>query len=803
MIYFKLKCRVSRTAHCCSLPAAYLICLVLAGLTLGTSAYAQSNPFTVYQTRGVGFQVPGPLVQAGDGNFYAAATQGGKNSSGSIFEITATGGVTVIYSFSANTNGKSNDGSGPQGGLLVGQDGALYGTTYSGGANGTGTVFRLTLDGQFTTLANFDAGSGGYKYGALVQDGSGNLYGTTFSGGSDTNGTVFKVTPAGRLTLLHGFGPVTNGMNFDGAGPMGGLAIDSSGNLYGTTSRAGANYGGTIFVIAPGGGFSTAYNFATPSTAQGGNVTGSSPHGPLVLAANGDLYGVSGGGANVTGTIFMFSAGGSLTTIHTFSDFDHTTGVNGDGFSPIGLTLGSDGNLYGAAGNGGANATGTIFRISPSGAFATVYSLGTDQASSAPPRLGSDGALYGGGSFGSGIVYQLEFTSTTPVNTGSNVTVASRQSSVTFSIINSAGTTTFTSTAPASIGTPPNGFTLCPSCPAFEIKTTANYTPPITVCLDVPASISQQTFFTIALLHGENGVLVDRTNKRVTNPDGTREVCGTVSSLSPFALVQAVPAQLQNIATRLNVLTGDNVLIGGFIPTGSVQKKVVIRGIGPSLKAFGITNALANPVLELHGPDGTTLATNDDWKDDASQTAQIEATGLAPTDDAESALIATLDPNKGYTAIVSGKNGGTGVGLAEVYDIDPAAASKLGNIATRGFVDKGDNVMIGGLIVGPASGSSTKVVVRGIGPSLTAAGVNGAVQDPTLELHDSDGTTIASNDDWQTDANAAQVQAANLAPKDPRESAIYTVLAPAAYTAILRGKNDATGVGSVEVYNVN
>ncbi len=291
-------------------------------------------------------------------------------------------------------------------------------------------------------------------------------------------------------------------------------------------------------------------------------------------------------------------------------------------------------------------------------------------------------------------------------------------------------------------------------------------------------------------------------------PAGARSTFATETTQVSFMVFgstgapASTTAQLQNIATRLNVLTGDNVLIGGFIPTGTVPKKVVIRGIGPSLTAFGITNALADPVLELHGPDGATIATNDNWRSDANQAAQVQAAGLAPKNDLESALVATLDPNKGYTAIVSGKNGGTGVGLAEIYDIDPAAASKLGNIATRGFVDKGDNVMIGGLIVGPASASSTKVVVRGIGPSLTAAGVNGALQDPTLELHDSNGTTIASNDNWQTDANASQVQAAGLAPKDPRESAIYAVVAPAAYTAIVRGSNNTTGVGLVEVYNV-
>jgi hypothetical protein len=258
-----------------------------------------------------------------------------------------------------------------------------------------------------------------------------------------------------------------------------------------------------------------------------------------------------------------------------------------------------------------------------------------------------------------------------------------------------------------------------------------------------------------------------------------------------------IPSQLLNISTRLNVQTGDNVLIGGFIVTGADPKKVIVRAIGPSLGMAGVSGALADPTLELHEPDGTVV-TNDNWKD--TQEAEIVATTIPPTNDLESAMVATLAPGA-YTAIVSGKNGGTGVGLVETYDLDQAAASQLANISTRGFVETGDNVMIGGFIVGGGGGGNATVIVRAIGPSLGTAGVSGALADPTLELHDSNGAIIASNDNWK-DTQEAEIEAAQLAPADDRESAIEATLAPGAYTAIVRGKDNGTGVGLVEAYNL-
>jgi hypothetical protein len=262
-------------------------------------------------------------------------------------------------------------------------------------------------------------------------------------------------------------------------------------------------------------------------------------------------------------------------------------------------------------------------------------------------------------------------------------------------------------------------------------------------------------------------------------------------------------ATLLNISTRMLVLTDDKVLIGGFIITGTDPKEVLIRGIGPSLTGVGVT--LSDPTLELH-QGSTIVTTNDNWKtrpDGTSQQAEIEATTIPPTNDLESAILATLSPGA-YTAILAGKNGGTGVGLVEVYDLAQGANSKLANISTRGFVDTGNNVMIGGFIIGGGSGGNTaRVIVRALGPSVPVAG---ALGDPTLELHDGSGTTIATNDNWKTrpdgTSQQAEIEATTIPPTNDLESALVQTLPPGNYTAIVSGTNNTTGVGLVEAYDL-
>jgi len=258
------------------------------------------------------------------------------------------------------------------------------------------------------------------------------------------------------------------------------------------------------------------------------------------------------------------------------------------------------------------------------------------------------------------------------------------------------------------------------------------------------------------------------------------------------------PTELVNLSTRAFVQTGDNVAIGGFIITGSGPKKVILRAIGPSLTQYHIANPLADPVLELHNSNRAVIASNDNWMD-ASNHQAISDSGLAPSSNLESAILTSLDPGA-YTAIVRGVSNGTGVALFEGYDLDRTASSKLGNISTRAFVQTGDNVMIGGLIISGAS--SEDVLVRAIGPSLTQYGIVNALADPMLELHDSNGALIVSNDNWK-DTQQTEIQATGLAPSYDAESAILRTLAPGNYTAIVRGKNNTTGVALVEVYSLN
>ena len=240
-------------------------------------------------------------------------------------------------------------------------------------------------------------------------------------------------------------------------------------------------------------------------------------------------------------------------------------------------------------------------------------------------------------------------------------------------------------------------------------------------------------------------------------------------------------------------------MIAGFIINGHASKPVVLRGMGPSLAQFGLTDLLLDPVVELHGSDESLIVRNDNWKDD--QRSQIEGTLYQPGDDRESVILATLPP-AAYTAIITGKNNTTGVGLVEVYDNDPALASQLANISTRGLVQGGNNVMIGGFILGSGS-NNTQVALRGIGPSLSQFGLNNVLADPILELHDANGATLIANDDWTDDpVSAAQLTARGLALQNQKESGIFTSLPAGSFTAILAGKNGGVGTGLVEIYNL-
>jgi hypothetical protein len=248
------------------------------------------------------------------------------------------------------------------------------------------------------------------------------------------------------------------------------------------------------------------------------------------------------------------------------------------------------------------------------------------------------------------------------------------------------------------------------------------------------------------------------------------------------------------------VEAGEGVMVGGFIVTGNESKRVIIRGIGPSMTTVGIQGVINDPVLRLFSSTGSLIAVNDNWQD--TQQGDIEATGLAPQDLRESAVIATLPPAN-YTATVANANGTNGVGLVEIYDLNSGANARLANISTRGSVQTAENVMIAGFALGGTSINPAKVVVRALGPSLAQSGISNPLSNPNLQLFDNNGQMVANNDNWQDEATqASQLQSLNLAPVNPAESAIVATLPPGLYTAIEAGQNGGTGIGLIEVYAI-
>lgn len=258
------------------------------------------------------------------------------------------------------------------------------------------------------------------------------------------------------------------------------------------------------------------------------------------------------------------------------------------------------------------------------------------------------------------------------------------------------------------------------------------------------------------------------------------------------------PTRALNLSTRLNVQPGDQAGIGGFIVTGTAPKQLLFRGIGPSLLGGGVSDILADPTLDLRDANGLQLMANNNWRD--TQETEIEATGIAPTNDQEAAMLATLAPGS-YTVILRDAEATGGIGLVEIYDLDQNPTAKLANLSTRAFVSTGNNVVIAGFIL-EGNGSDT-VALRGIGPSLTGVAVPNALADPVLDLRDSNGSLVLGNNDWQDDpTQAAQLTGAGLAPTNALESGIMSNLSPGPYTAILTGRNGVMGVGLVEIYDL-
>ncbi len=683
-----------------------------------------------------------------------------------------SGGNLYVANFGNNTIGEYTTSGATVNAALV---------TGLGGADGIIVGPDPTPTPTLTLIASLTNGNGASLNSAVVLASDGNFYGTTTLGGSANFGTVFQVTPTGTVTTLVNFtGP-------NGSYPVCALIQASDGNLYGTTNGGATdatghpfNYG-TVFKLTLDGTLTTLFVFTNLNNSSPDD-NGEYPQGTLVQGTDGNLYGTttSGGtrdsqGHFGVGTIFKMSLTGTLlisTTVHGLVATEPSK-------PEFPLIQGRDGNFYGVSFSQGNN-DGGIFRFTPGGVVTELHTFANSGAEGYNPHgglvQGSDGNFYGtteaAGSANTGSVYRL-----TPAGE--------------FTVLHQWGP------VQGPDGAQPRGemmlardgnlYGTTGSGGTGGVGTIFQLTPAgvLTIVFNIPNG-SPASEPNTALIQGSDGNFYGRTDY-----GGLGAVFRL--NISPNGVQEKT---LGNISTRLPTGTGDNVLIGGFIITGTQPKKVIVRGIGPSLPIAG---ALADPTLALHQPDGTVI-TNDNWKINdqtgQSQEAAIRATTIPPTNDLESALIATLVPGN-YTAILAGKNGSTGIGVVEAYDLDQAAASRLANISTRGFVDTGDNALIGGFISGP----NTTVVVRAIGPSLTQFGVQNALMDPTLELRDSNGVLVRSNNDWK-DTQQAQIQATGLAPTNDRESALVQVLTSGNYTAIVRGVGNTTGVGVVEAYNL-
>jgi hypothetical protein len=275
-------------------------------------------------------------------------------------------------------------------------------------------------------------------------------------------------------------------------------------------------------------------------------------------------------------------------------------------------------------------------------------------------------------------------------------------------------------------------------------------------------------------------------------------------SITPTPTPSPIPtSKAINLSTRLFVQTGQNVGIGGFIITGNTPKRLIIRGIGPSLSQVGVFNVLYDPVLELRGSETFNPIINNNWRDDQEQ--EIRDTGIPPSNDLEAAIVVTLGPGA-YTAIMRGNSPSpNGVGLIEIYDLNQGVDSKLANLSTRGFVQTADNIVIAGFLISDNGAAKDRIVVRGIGPSLAPGSfpASAVLADPTLQLRDGNGALLLANNDWQENPEqAAEIEAAGLAPANSLESALIGPLSPGLYTALLAGRNSGTGIGVVEVYDL-
>jgi sugar lactone lactonase YvrE len=560
------------------------------------------------------------------------------------------------------------------------------------------------------------------------------------------NHTIRKITAGAVVTTIAGLAGQSG--SADGTGSAArfnspiGVAVDQSGNLF-----VGDSDNNTIRKITPGGVVTTLAGLAGATGSTDGTGSAARFNGPrgIAVSAAGLIYVCD----TFNNTIRKITSSGVVTTLAGLAGATGSTDGAGSAARfnrPREIALDSDSNLLVTD-----TANNLIRRITPGGVVTTV-------AGAAGVNGSTDGSVFAARFFGS-----IGDT----VSPGGDIFVTDTVND-TIRKISSVGVVTTLAGMPLIAGS------------ADGTGALARFSSPQGAGLDSAGN----------LFVSDTGNNTIRRGHAAASPTPSPTVS---PSPSPG------PSQLLNISTRMRVQTGNNVLIGGFIITGNDPKQILLRALGPSLLNADppVPGALADPILELHGSDNSEITSNDNWKD--TQQTEIEATHAAPSNDLESAILITLDPGQ-YTAIVRGKNDTSGIGLVEAFDLSHDSDSDVADISTRGFVETGDDVMIGGFILGEGS-EGLQILVRGLGPSLVSSGVTDALTDPTLELRNSNADLIGSNDNWKS-LQEAELEATTIPPPKDAESALLVNLPPGTYTVILAGKDGGTGVGLVEVYGL-
>ena len=743
------------------------------------SALAQTTTIHTFATSGD--TIEANFVQAADGTLYGVTRQGGGiSTNGYLFRLRPDGsGYQVVHSFTVAELGSPFGRPGDS--LVLGGDGALYGTTELGGSAGFGTLYKVNADGSgFTLLHSFTAGTttatltndGGAPRGGLVFAADGNLYGLTTRGTAtagatinDSNGIIYRVAPDGsgyrviysfdqKLAAIGGIRPVA-------------LIQGRDGLLYGTLQAVGPTAVGGIFSMRTDGtGFALLSGFsgAVP-------LNGISPRTPVVHAADGFLYGTTVvGGARGQGTVFrMRTDGSAFQVIHSFVAANQSNGYNPSGV----FFQGRDGSLYGRTLEGGAfvNGEGDIYKIRTDGTgLRRLHSFNLGETTPVVFQ-GLDGALHTIGRVVTSGTTRADVILRIVEAPGPEITVQPRSQTVA-----PGGSVTFnvTATGATSYQWQRNGT-------AIAGATAAAYT---------LANLAVAASATYAVVVG--------------NADGS-----TTSSGAVLLVVTPIPGRLINLSVRTNAGTGAQTLIAGFFISGGLgtSKQVLVRAIGPTLGVFGVGGVLADPQLALFR-NTTQIAANSGWGGTATLSnafTQVGAFPLAATT-RDAALLSTV-PQTSYTAQVSSASGGTGVALVEVYDADPASSTTaITNLSARTLAGTGAQTLIAGFVL---SGNVPKTyIIRGIGPGLAQFGVTGTLASPRLELHttvNNQDAIVASNAGWggaqALSAAFAQVAAFPLSAASA-DAALLISLAPGSYTAQVTGVGGTTGVALVEIYEV-